>query len=52
MSVKVKAINGEQVITIPSTIHPMATEYEMYQGYDGTIVCLPKNNDNKRSEAE
>lgn len=41
MSVKLRQIRNSFVLPIPNTIHPKATEFNVFQGVDGTIIYQP-----------
>ncbi|KRM27392.1 hypothetical protein FC91_GL002601 [Schleiferilactobacillus harbinensis DSM 16991] len=50
MTVKIRKVGNSNTLTVPNTIQPQATEYDVYQGRDGVIVFVPKHQNPFRDE--
>lgn len=42
MTVKLRKVGNSNTLTVPNSIKPMAKEFDVFQGRDGTIVYTPK----------
>lgn len=51
MSVKIRKVGNSNTLTVPTSIKPIAHEFDVFQGRDGVIVYVPKHDNPFHNEA-